>query len=162
MAFAPRVLLLLCGISGLFSAVHGVLDTVPVPCCPDGWVRWRNTCYIFQSTQLNYTDAAVACNGMMGAYLAPIHDSVENALAEELIRQQFSGQIRDTWIGRNDGLTEGDFVLINGDKSKFENFRTNQPDNFQDEDCAEIDNEGDWNDDDCADLNYYLCAKPLW
>ncbi|XP_077463564.1 C-type mannose receptor 2-like [Stigmatopora argus] len=161
MAFAPRVLLLLCGISGLFSAVLCVA-TVPVPCCPPGWVRWRDTCYIFQDTEVNYTQAVEACNNLTGAYLAPIHDSVEDALARQLIFNSL-GSMGQTWIGRHDGLTEGDFVLIDGEKSKFENFQTGQPDDFLSaEDCVEINQFGLWNDDGCGDNNYYLCAKDLW
>ncbi|XP_057686125.1 galactose-specific lectin nattectin-like [Corythoichthys intestinalis] len=162
MAFALRVLLLLCGISGLFTGVWSVA-TVPIPCCPTGWTRFMDRCFVFQNTRLNFTDAVEACNNMNGSFLAPVRNSVEDALLFQLIRNGNGGAVRDTWIGFHDAIKEGTFVSIDGEKSKFQNFRTGQPDNFLDgEDCAEIDDEGNWNDDGCADQNTYLCAKDLW
>ncbi|XP_037102269.1 galactose-specific lectin nattectin-like [Syngnathus acus] len=157
---ALRALLLLCGISGLVTGVFSVNVTVPE--CPDGWVRLENRCFIYRDNPLAYTAAEAMCNSA-GGTLASISDSVENALAFQLVRDANSGSVVDTWIGVHDGITEGKFIRIDGSKSKFFDFRAGQPDDFGgDEDCVEIDDEGQWNDETCTDTQDFLCSINLW
>ncbi|XP_061663742.1 galactose-specific lectin nattectin-like [Syngnathoides biaculeatus] len=160
MAFALHSLLFLCGLSTLLTGVYS-LDTVPIPCCPDGWVRFRDRCFIYRDTSLEYSDAEDACN-LLNGNLACIRNAEENALVFQLIRDANNGSIIDTWIGLNDGIEEGRFVCVDGINSKFLNFRDGQPDDFEDdEDCAEIDDDGLWNDDMCTDDQPFICAINL-
>ncbi|XP_019746316.1 galactose-specific lectin nattectin-like [Hippocampus comes] len=162
MAFALRSLLLLCGISGLLTGVWSD-ETVTVPCCPDGWVRLQDRCFIYINNPLSFSAAEAACQNA-GGNLASIRDSVENALCYQLVLDANNNAIVDTWIGLNDGVEEGRFVRNDGSVSKFLNFRGPiQPDNFMgNEDCAEIDTEGQWNDETCSDTQDYLCSINLW
>ncbi|XP_061636033.1 galactose-specific lectin nattectin-like [Phyllopteryx taeniolatus] len=161
MAFALRSLLLFCGISALLTGVWSVAN-VSIPGCPTGWDRLNDRCFIYRTTSLSFAAAEEACNNA-GGNLATIRNAVEDALAFQLIRNANSGLIVDSWIGHHDGIEEGDFILVDGVDSKFENFREpNQPDNFLNEDCVEIDDEGDWNDDSCTDTQPFLCAINLW
>ncbi|XP_049608624.1 galactose-specific lectin nattectin [Syngnathus scovelli] len=157
---ALRALLLLCGISGLLTGAFSVNVTVPE--CPAGWVRLEDRCFIYRDNALNFTTAEGMCNNA-GGTLATISNSVENALAFQLVRDANNGSVVDTWIGLHDGITEGKFVRTDGSKSKFFDFRANQPDNFAgNEDCVEIDNEGQWNDETCTDRQDFLCSINLW
>ncbi|XP_077369801.1 galactose-specific lectin nattectin-like [Festucalex cinctus] len=161
MAFALRSLLLLCGISGLLTGVW--CETVEVPCCPTGWVRLRDRCFVYRDdADLNYLDAEAACNGL-GGNLATVRDSVENALILQLVKDANAGSFDHTWFGLHDGFQESKFVRIDGVKSKFFFWGQDQPDNFSgNEDCAEIYPPGQWNDENCADEQHYLCSIDLW
>ncbi|XP_051912965.1 alpha-N-acetylgalactosamine-specific lectin-like isoform X2 [Hippocampus zosterae] len=162
MAFALRSLLLLCGISALLTGVLSD-ETVTVPCCPSGWIRLQDRCFIYINTPRTFSAAEAACQ-TAGGNLASIRDSVENALCFQLVRDANANTVTDTWIGLNDALQEGKFVRNDGSVSKFFDFRgPTQPDNFMgNEDCVEIDFTGQWNDETCTDTQDYLCSINLW
>ncbi|XP_061758843.1 galactose-specific lectin nattectin-like [Nerophis ophidion] len=159
MAVALRVFFLLCGLmtGGLCAA-----PAISAPACPAGWTRLDCRCFIYQATEVSFAAAEEECQNI-GGNLASIRNSLENALAYQLVRDANAGSIPDTWIGLFDSVEEENFLWVDGSKSSFRFFRSDQPDDFQGgEDCVEIHRvEERWNDDGCTDLNPFVCSMDL-
>ncbi|XP_061828168.1 galactose-specific lectin nattectin-like [Nerophis lumbriciformis] len=159
MAVALCVFFLLCGLmtGGLCAA-----PPIEAPACPTNWTRLDCRCFIYQATPVTFAAAEEACQ-VIGGNLASIRNSLEDTLAYQLVKDANSGAIPDTWIGLFDSVEEGNFLWVDGSKSSFRNFRSDQPDDFGTaEDCVEIHRvEERWNDDGCGDLNPYICSKDL-
>ncbi|XP_061907920.1 galactose-specific lectin nattectin-like [Entelurus aequoreus] len=160
MAVALRVFFLLCSLmtGGLCAA-----PPIEAPACPTGWTRLDCRCFIFQAGPATFAEAEAACQAIDGN-LASLRNSLENALAYQLVKDANSGAIPDTWIGLFDSVDEGNFFWVDGSKSSFRNFRSGQPDDFEGaEDCVEIHRvEERWNDDGCGDSRAYLCSLDLY
>uniref|UniRef100_A0A3Q2YLT0 Galactose-specific lectin nattectin-like n=2 Tax=Hippocampus comes TaxID=109280 RepID=A0A3Q2YLT0_HIPCM len=153
MALGLRSVFLLCGL------LAGVWALPKVTYCPKGWTQLDDTCFMFVAQQRTFIDAELICQ-LKGGNLASVLDARENALVIELIRQEFNG-LRDTWIGLNDAIREGTNLWTDGSVVKFTAYTPPQPDDFGGlEDCTEIDDATEaWNDDQCTDLNYFVCSK---
>ncbi|XP_077369800.1 galactose-specific lectin nattectin-like [Festucalex cinctus] len=158
MAIAIRSVFLLCGLlAGAWAS-----SCPEVTYCPKGWTQLNDCCFIFVAQQRTYIDAERVCI-LKGGNLASILDATENALVFELIRAEFNGNLEDTWIGLHDGIEEGYYQWTDGSAVDFTDFGLNQPDNFNNEDCVEInDTTAAWNDDDCTDENYFVCVKKAY
>ncbi|XP_061664180.1 galactose-specific lectin nattectin-like [Syngnathoides biaculeatus] len=156
MAFTLRSVFLLCGISGLLTAVWAGKDG---NYCPKDWSQLDDHCYIFINQERSFIDAEQICL-LRGGNLASILDAKENALVLELIRDAL-GEIQDTWVGLHDGPSEGTFIWTDGSPAEISGFTTPQPDDFGgNEDCVEISRDTEaWNDETCTDLNFFVCIK---
>jgi hypothetical protein len=105
--------------------------------------------YRAESTATSYALAEASC-ASEGGHLVVITDDTENGY----VRSMISG---NKWIGYNDIESEDEFVWVTGSPSSYNNWRDNQPDNSNGEDCVEADNNGDWNDRPCTDNRPYVC-----
>ncbi|XP_019746314.1 galactose-specific lectin nattectin-like [Hippocampus comes] len=158
MASALRSLLLLCGICGLLA---GVSCQTLKGYCPKGWTRLNNRCFIYQHDPRSFPDAERVCN-ILGGNLASINSALENQVVIEIIRAA-AGTFKDTWIGYQDSILEGDFIWTDGSSAGFDDFETGQPnEGVPPEDCVDIEASTEqWHDDNCADLSPYVCAKKV-
>ncbi|XP_061828181.1 galactose-specific lectin nattectin-like [Nerophis lumbriciformis] len=154
MALTFGVLLLLCGFGGLMVSANKCKE----PSCPDGWYLLNDRCFIFVQQQRIFSDAEQVCI-LKGGNLASIRNALENELVMAIIAEAgFAAS--STWIGFSDAITEDVFLWTDGSPFKFEDFAAIQPDNFGGtEDCGEINSTNQWNDDDCTDLNNFVCSK---
>ncbi len=67
----------------------------------------------------------------------------------------------DWWIGLNDQLQEGLYEWVDGTPFVYSNWQVGQPNNFQGQDCVELDTTaGQWNDADCGDFSNIICESP--
>ena len=94
--------------------------------------------------------------------LATIRSSEENGYVLE--HAQANG-LDDLWIGLNDRSRGGDFEWSSQERSDFEAWNRNQPNNRNDQDCVEIhaqdDWAGQWNDEECSDRQDFVCEGAL-
>ncbi|XP_061533679.1 galactose-specific lectin nattectin-like [Phycodurus eques] len=165
MAFALRLLFLLCGISGLLTGVWSKPKLVVKDNgCPKGWTRLDCHCYIFQDEVRSFADAESVCQIIHGN-LASIHSDLENAFVLEIIRA--GGEILQSWIGLHDALADGDYIWTDGSEEDFLNFDVGaavpEP-NSGTGDCVEIDQtDGLWQTADCMDTNLrtYVCITDV-
>ncbi|XP_061758842.1 galactose-specific lectin nattectin-like [Nerophis ophidion] len=156
MALTFGVVLLLCGIGGIMACASECKN----PSCPDGWFLLNDRCFIFVEQPRNFTEAEKVCI-LKGGNLASIRNALENELVKALIVEA-GFAAGSTWIGFSDAITEGEFLWTDGSAFKFTDFAPTQPDNFNmSEDCGEINITTQWNDDDCFDLNNFVCAKDV-
>ncbi|XP_061629059.1 galactose-specific lectin nattectin-like [Phyllopteryx taeniolatus] len=166
MAFALRLLFLLCGISGLLTGVWSKSKLVAKDNgCPKGWTRLDCHCYIFQDEQRAFADAESVCQIIHGN-LASIHSDLENAFLLELIRA--GGEEGQSWIGLHDTIADGDYIWTDGSDQDFLNFNVNASPNPEPNsangDCVEIDeDDGLWQTAECIDTNIrtYVCITDV-
>ncbi|XP_057683847.1 galactose-specific lectin nattectin-like [Corythoichthys intestinalis] len=155
-----HLLFVLCGILALTTASrHSSKEN---DCnCPKGWTQLDKYCYIYQHDNRSFSDAESVCN-VLGGNLVSINSRKENAIVVELIREG-AGTVVDTWIGLHDAIEEGEFVWTDGEVVNFKNFGMGQPDDSgSGEDCVEIEADDEmWDDDECTDLNPYVCIRPV-
>jgi len=144
------------------SSTYQVLcetDTLEVPIkCRRGehlfeeeWCFW-----VAPTSNFTWLEADVLCKGRQSE-LASIHSAKEQAFVGGIVPNQ-------TWIGLTDVKVEGDFVWSDGTALDFEQWRTQQPDNMNNEDCVVITASGNdfrWNDGDCQSTNGFVCKTPL-
>ena len=124
--------------------------------CGSGWGVFGEHCYIVESNDgASWNDASAACESM-GATLACIETTAENAFIEGLVGE-------DSWVGYSDSATEGDFKWISKCKSNYDNFAYGQPNIIgrggETEDCVLMEPTGEWRDLDCATFLPYICER---
>nr|XP_057907722.1 neurocan core protein-like [Doryrhamphus excisus] len=167
MAFNLSVFLLLCGtcvlLTGAFRPSEGKGKGKGKECrCPKGWTQYQDYCYIYQDYNRAFADAERVCQLFHGN-LVSICDEVENAVILQLIRDHNDGNLTDTWIGLHDTLEEGDYLWTDGTFLRFDDFGVlPTPPEADGNDCVEIEDfDGRWDDDNCTDLNPYVCIRPV-
>ncbi|XP_061532635.1 galactose-specific lectin nattectin-like [Phycodurus eques] len=164
MAFALRLLFLLCGISGLvtgawsISMVHWKVNN-----CPYGWTELNCNCYIYQREVRTFSDAESVCN-ILGGNLVSLHDALENAFVLELAR---AGDNNDVfWIGYSDQVQADTFIWTDGSLLDFTNYDPNanpaEP-NPATGNCIEL-NEADgfWRTAACTIEKPYVCIREVY
>lgn len=146
-------------------------DSLPVPDaaapadaqpCVEGDARvtdpMTGVCYIYFSTEVDWTAARDACLGI-DAHLAVSTSQAENDVFSPLVG------LLDAWVGGNDITTEDAWVWITGEPMLYTNWREGEPnDNGVDnmgEDCMIIegDNGGLWDDRTCTNTYGYICER---
>eukprot|EP00994_Dinema_validum_P004414 NODE_2462_length_691_cov_1243.006231_g2011_i0.p2 GENE.NODE_2462_length_691_cov_1243.006231_g2011_i0~~NODE_2462_length_691_cov_1243.006231_g2011_i0.p2 ORF type:complete len:116 (+),score=20.88 NODE_2462_length_691_cov_1243.006231_g2011_i0:112-459(+) len=85
-----------------------------------------------------------------GGYLAVPYNQFENREARKL----GGGHL---WLGFTDGGAEGKWRFANGKKPCYTNWAPGEPNNYKNEDCAEMYNNGLWNDLKCNQRRRGLC-----
>lgn len=124
--------------------------------------------YVFIETALSWSDANDYCASTYGTTLATIRNEDDAALMLEM--KDDIGEVF-VWIGLHDLNTEGAWEWASGfpcegDCDSLEWWETGEPNNSNNEDCAEIrsDAEGtDYllNDQHCSNTNYFACDVPV-
>ncbi|XP_056459279.1 neurocan core protein [Gadus chalcogrammus] len=123
--------------------------------CEHTWRKFHGHCYRYFSRRHTWEDGEKDCREHSG-HLASVH-----SLAEQRF---ISGLSHDnTWIGLNDRTVEDDFQWTDKMDLQYENWRSNQPDNFfaGGEDCVVMiaHEGGKWNDVPCNYNLPYVCKK---
>jgi hypothetical protein len=122
--------------------------------CPGG-LGFEDSCYRPSLVALSWEDARDDCLAG-GEDLVAIDGAGEVAFVATL-------QGNSTWLGASDGELEGTFRWTDGRALSFANWGINQPDAFPDQNCVEQRAEpgSPWFDQLCANLNFYVCERPL-
>lgn len=122
--------------------------------CPLGYINYslNNQCYTTTIDALNWYDARDRCEAL-GGVLATI-DSLD---VNNFIRSSFNAS--NIWLGYNDQKIEGVFEWQSGEVSGFTNWMRDQPDNFNNQDCAEMTPNGKWVDQNCSLYRVGVCQQ---
>ncbi|XP_048579857.1 uncharacterized protein LOC5521688 isoform X1 [Nematostella vectensis] len=129
--------------------------------CQAGWESYSSYCYLFvvrspSQIGLSWEDADIDCQSY-GGRLTSILDRNEQAF---ITRSTIRYRNERFWIGFNDRGSEGNFSWVDGSNSSFKNWRKGEPNNWQNEDCAEaVWNTGQWNDELCSNTYGYICKR---
>ena len=110
----------------------------------------------FGATSLPWEGAEQACANLPGqTSLAVVQSESEN----EILRSLVGGS--DVWIGANDKASEMNWVWVGGGEWVYENWRSGEPNNSGNEDCAVLQGNqgGRWDDRPCAQSFPYLCER---
>ncbi|XP_061833298.1 snaclec alboaggregin-A subunit beta'-like [Nerophis lumbriciformis] len=156
MAFTLRVLFLLCGISGLFTGVLSNDSKKKDSCCPEGWTRLDDHCYVVKDDPRTFADAEEVCQLLHGN-LASVTSAVKNAVVYQLVLEE---NLSSAWIGYHDALQNSDFLWTDGsDPDAFVNFAGGSPTDSGD--CVIITTDGEWSDVDCETTEAYACITDV-
>ncbi|KAB5518543.1 hypothetical protein PHYPO_G00167270 [Pangasianodon hypophthalmus] len=117
------------------------------------WTSFKSSFYYIPAK--NWNDSRQDCINR-GADLVIINSKEE----QDFITKQLGGS--RAWIGLSDIATEGEWKWVDGTPLTTMYWRTGEPNNANEEDCAEIFEPRDtecWNDQKCSDLAPWICEK---
>ncbi|XP_078387654.1 CD209 antigen-like protein C isoform X1 [Cetorhinus maximus] len=123
--------------------------------CPDQWKQFQQHCYYISTNKKTWIDAQRAC-ASMDANLVVINKAEEQTFVEKWL------QVEDYWIGLSDSISEGDWRWVDGTDytSSVKFWNKGEPNDFSNEDCAELSAIRKWNDRTCANSQNWICEKP--
>lgn len=122
--------------------------------CPWGWELFQGSCYWFSRFLSNWKSAESTCQHR-NAHLVIINsDSEEKFLESWEVRHE-----KRTWIGLSDQHNEATWQWVDGTPLQLSYWKPGEPNNDENEDCAELYNDG-WNDDQCKREKVWICEKP--
>ncbi|XP_070175303.1 macrophage mannose receptor 1-like [Littorina saxatilis] len=131
-------------------------------CGNDSWIFLDGYCYFLSpedgpTARQNWYQARRTCQSL-GADLASVHSVDENGF----LTGAMSKHSRWTfWVGLND-LDDNDYSWTDGTPVNFISWSPNEPnDAYGGESCVESTSKGEWNDENCQDMNSYICKKPV-
>ncbi|XP_072925645.1 uncharacterized protein [Hemitrygon akajei] len=122
--------------------------------CPTEWTQFRKSCYQFSSGTQTWTEAQRHC-ASVDSHLVVIN----NAEEQDFLRRTLQNR---HWIGLSDVASEGDWRWVDGTdySSSSTYWSEGEPNNEgEGEDCAEIFDNGEWNDLPCDNRRGWICEK---
>ncbi|XP_006105151.1 asialoglycoprotein receptor 2 [Myotis lucifugus] len=125
-------------------------------CCPVNWLEHDGSCYWFSRSGLTWPQAEKYCQ------LENAHLVVINSREEQRFIAQHSSPFH-TWIGLTE--SDGSWKWVDGTDygNSYRNWAFGEPNNWQgheeggNEDCAEVQDDGRWNDDFCLQVQRWAC-----
>lgn len=153
-------------ITAIFTTLIMVLSSIPIFILsvsaagelkiPSGAKHYGGHMYYVYKADVDWKTAKKLCE-KKGGHLATITAKGENNFISELVN---TAGIGFCWLGATDEKKEGKWKWITGEKFKFKNWNSNQPDNWYDEDyLGTYKNSTEWNDFkvDAGDISGYVC-----
>ncbi|XP_072033328.1 C-type lectin domain family 17, member A-like [Amphiura filiformis] len=140
-----------------------LIGTVVGTCCMDYWTAYNGKCYRYYDLLKSWYDAEYYCINM-GAHLVGINDRAENDFVNFLTSgpQNDNQPGHPVWIGFNDIYEEGEWSHIDESFYGFHNWAHGEPNDQNDEDCAETNyfqQRGVWNDENCYVRRCFVCES---
>ncbi|XP_073479581.1 asialoglycoprotein receptor 1-like isoform X2 [Aquarana catesbeiana] len=134
--------------------VNGSVDFT----CPSGWSTFQSSCYFFPFVEKAWSESKKFCKDK-NAHLLVINTEAEQNFVFGISKGKY------TWIGLTD--VSGDWKWVDGTdyNSTPKNWAPDQPDQYYDdgffEDCARMDWDGRWHDEDCSRAYNYICEMDM-
>ncbi|XP_035670035.1 uncharacterized protein LOC118411665 [Branchiostoma floridae] len=125
--------------------------------CPDGWLSYRQSCYLIVGTSKTWHQARRECQTLQ-ADLASLATGLEQVWMGLQIPN-----INGHWIGLHDIPQEGSWQWADGTpySSTVTSWNVGEPNNVGDEDCVEVLQGGGWNDHSCSVSRPYICERSV-
>ncbi|XP_052249792.1 perlucin-like protein [Dreissena polymorpha] len=79
--------------------------------CPDGWLAFEGSCYLFGHTPAHFTEAQHFC-AQHGGSLIHVDLAMENDFIRTYIRDLHQSDSHHWWLGLTDVLVEGHFKWV--------------------------------------------------
>ncbi|XP_048012768.1 C-type lectin domain family 4 member M-like [Megalobrama amblycephala] len=118
----------------------------------EGWVYNQSSFYFISSEKKNWTESRRYCTER-GADLIIINNREE----QEFVKNSFDR----FWIGLTDSDVEDRWKWVDGSALTSGIWRSGQPDNYNDEDCAFTSSTG-WFDYPCKEALRWICEKIIF
>uniref|UniRef100_A0A3Q3GL15 C-type lectin domain-containing protein n=1 Tax=Labrus bergylta TaxID=56723 RepID=A0A3Q3GL15_9LABR len=147
----------------LFSIICSLSATlIKALTCPQGWIYFDKSCYLFQFTPMDWADAERHCTAI-GGNLPSVHASDQYSFLRNTIHQ-LTGQHRGAWLGGYDAVKEGVWLWSDGSLFDFKHWAKGEPnDRSGKTNCMEMNFRGrDYiNDTACNQKRSFFCEKNL-
>ncbi|MFP6686071.1 MAG: lectin-like protein [Polyangiaceae bacterium] len=118
-------------------------------------------CYHFVNLKAHWQAAENDCVVWGGAPGLGHLVSIQSADEQKLVKNLGDGAER--WIGGADIAVEDNYTWTDGSIFAFENWRSGEPNNNGynggEEDCAEMEHDGRWDDQPCEKTKRYVCER---
>ncbi|XP_066473187.1 hepatic lectin-like [Tiliqua scincoides] len=121
------------------------------------WEYFDDRCYYFSVEKATWHTARSQCQDK-DSHLVVIHDEAKQNFLQTLSRNGCF------WIGLSDTETEGKWVWLDGSdyRKGYKHWSRGEPnDHDNNEDCAHLAANGEWNDLQCTYACNYICERPL-
>ncbi|KAL8606808.1 hypothetical protein ACOMHN_049637 [Nucella lapillus] len=146
--------------------IHIILE--PRVCstqCPDDWISFRQSCYVFVNDIATWIGAQTVC-GLLHSKLLEVESAEENSF---IVSQMAIRHTSKVWLGCNDFVREGKYVWTStSEVLVFTHWAPGEPNNQNfgagDQDCGVLYANGLWDDGDCENVQSQLpfyCEKTL-
>ncbi|XP_065817757.1 galactose-specific lectin nattectin-like [Labrus bergylta] len=164
MASGLQLIMLLCLASELWVGVTSCSILTGESCrtCPQGWIHFDKSCYLFQFTPMDWADAERHCTAI-GGNLPSVHANDQYSFLRNTIHQ-LTGQHRGAWLGGYDAVKEGVWLWSDGSLFDFKHWAKGEPnDRSGKTNCMEMNFRGrDYiNDTACNQKRSFFCEKNL-
>ncbi|XP_060590358.1 C-type lectin domain family 17, member A-like isoform X2 [Ruditapes philippinarum] len=127
--------------------------------CPDAWVAYKGSCYLFAHDQSQtFTEAEHFCN-QHSSHLVHINDVHENNFLQQFLTHFTSN---DWWIGLSDTVIESEYKWIDSNTiADYVEWGPHEPNNNHNEDCCIINRQEGfkWADVKCSLQFQPICEK---
>ncbi|XP_052801875.1 C-type lectin domain family 17, member A-like isoform X2 [Mya arenaria] len=116
------------------------------PTCPNGWLSYESSCFLFGNAPSTFADAETFCEDR-DSHLVYIKDNSENTFLKDTAREM---KPRHWWIGLTDKVVDGEWLWGDGSETTFTDWHTNEPNG--DGECGHLHYGADyaWNDVSCT------------
>ncbi|XP_059149107.1 macrophage mannose receptor 1-like [Physella acuta] len=125
--------------------------------CPNGYTRFRSSCYRFYAFTFNWTDAEGYCVAE-GGHLVSLDSVAEQAFIEILTQKIDAVQM---WVGLRFTFTTQGFAWSDGWPVAFTNWGQGQPALTGMDSCASHTIDGQWQDVPCVMQLNFVCEQSL-
>ncbi|XP_076466735.1 low affinity immunoglobulin epsilon Fc receptor-like [Babylonia areolata] len=144
------MLLLAVILFSVFSPASGIE-------CPDDWVSFENSCYVYVNDVATWTGAQTIC-ALLHSRLVEIESAEENNF---IVSQMKLRNVPKTWLGFNDFVREGRYVWTStGEPMEYSNWKPGEPNNDNwaagDQDCGALYVDGTWDDENCENVHSHM------
>ena len=120
-----------------------------------------NRQYFYCRDELTWVEARDFCREY-DFELVTIRNQREN---NYLLENAQTFGLDEIWIGLNDRERGGDFRWASQERTNFQAWNRNQPNNRNDQDCVEVHGRdgwaGRWNDEECDDTQNFVCESTV-
>uniref|UniRef100_I3KC15 C-type lectin domain-containing protein n=1 Tax=Oreochromis niloticus TaxID=8128 RepID=I3KC15_ORENI len=127
------------------------------PPCRPGWTWFGGRCFIFDSSQKNWTDAESSCE-TLGGHLASFHSTAEYTFIRGLIYTA-AGSYKEAWVGGRKNVSETVWMWSDGSQFNFINWASGEPNNSGGNNCIQINYGDNVNDVECKWNSSFVCVR---
>ncbi|XP_053373191.1 perlucin-like protein isoform X2 [Mercenaria mercenaria] len=127
--------------------------------CPDMWVTFQGSCYLFANQRVIYSEAERFCQ-QHESHLVHVDNVHENNFLQDMMRNRL--RENNWWSGLTDREIEGKWQWVDTDKSPdFTDWYPGQPNNSGNEDCGVFwaSHSFHWGDLGCTHKAVAICEK---
>ncbi|XP_053383025.1 perlucin-like isoform X2 [Mercenaria mercenaria] len=149
-------------ISRILATINGDGDTIIYQGCPNGWVSFNASCYLFGSDKLNFVAAQEYCQ-LRRSHLVSVETTDETAFLK-IFMKSIEGEQKGAsyWLGLTENATNNSWVWQEGDtKATFFDWASGEPDKGRTEGCVWFEQikSYQWSDVSCSRTTRPVCEK---
>ncbi|XP_063422181.1 macrophage mannose receptor 1-like [Mytilus trossulus] len=121
--------------------------------CPSGWKSFATFCYKLYNQRMTWLQGRDYCNGFGGDLV-----SIQSQPEADFIKSNYISR-NTAWLGINDWDVENKWVWSDKSAVTFTAWNRGEPNNYNNEDCAMVVQNGKWVDINCFSNQPVICKR---